>query len=92
MLERGGARGDPAGPDPHRGAATRRRPDVGIATVTTPDALDFYGYWKLFDGSSDAAFYGRNRGYALGNTRSSAIWASGATGGPVRELVVFGQP
>jgi dienelactone hydrolase len=32
------------------------------------NALDYYGFWKLFDGLTDAAFYGKNREYALGNT------------------------
>ncbi|HEU5132506.1 MAG TPA: alpha/beta fold hydrolase, partial [Pyrinomonadaceae bacterium] len=32
------------------------------------NALDYYGTWKLFDGLIDAAFNGKNREYALGNT------------------------
>jgi dienelactone hydrolase len=93
MLERGQAQGDVL-PDPTR-TETRDEddvPDVGIVTVTTPDALDFYGYWKWFDGLSDAAFYGRNREYALGNTpqqRYMGVWSDGQ---PVREPMVFGQP
>jgi pimeloyl-ACP methyl ester carboxylesterase len=52
------------------------------------DALEFYGAWKLFDGLTDAAFYGRNREYALGNTlqqRFMGVWGDGA---PVKELEV----
>jgi hypothetical protein len=93
MLERGQASGDVL-PDPTR-TETRDEedvPDVGIVTVTTPDALDFFGYWKWFDGLSDAAFYGRNREYALGNTpqqRYMGVWSDGR---PVKEPLVFGQP
>jgi acetyl esterase/lipase len=93
MLERGQARGDPV-PDPTRTDVRDEDdlPDVGVATVTTPDALDFFGYWKLFDGLSDAAFYGRNREYALGNTPKQRYMGTWSDGQPVREPVVFGQP
>ena len=53
-------------------------------TVTTPDALDFYGYWKLFDALSDAAFYGRNREFALGNTPDYCYMGTWSDGRPVR--------
>lgn len=52
------------------------------------DALDYYGYWKLFDALCDAAFYGNNRNYALGNTpeqRFMGVWSDGVL---VRELEV----
>ncbi len=52
------------------------------------DALDYYGLWKLFDGLTDAAFFGRNREYALGNTprqRFMGLWSDGM---PVKELIV----
>lgn len=94
MLERGGARGDRQ-PDPTRNDEPRDEddlPDVGAATVTAPDALDFYGYWKLFDALSDTAFYGRNREYALGNTARQRYMGAWSDGRPVRELVVFDQP
>jgi pimeloyl-ACP methyl ester carboxylesterase len=56
------------------------------------NALDFYGLWKLFDGLTDAAFYGRNREYALGNTpqqRFMGLWSDGT---PVKELIVTHRP
>jgi dienelactone hydrolase len=56
------------------------------------NALDFYGTWKLFDGLSDAAFYGKNREYALGNTpqqRFMGVWSDGV---PVKELKVTDKP
>ena len=52
------------------------------------DALDYYGTWKLFDALTDAAFYGSNREYALGDTpeqRSMGRWSDGT---PVAELIV----
>ena len=56
------------------------------------NALDFYGTWKLFDGLCDAAFYNRNREYALGNTpqqRFMGVWSDGV---PVKELKVTDKP
>jgi acetyl esterase/lipase len=93
MLERAAARGDRS-PEPTRTETVDEDdlPDVGLATVTMPDALDFYGYWKLFDALSDAAFYGRNREYALGNTRQQRFMGLWSDGRPVRELTVFAQP
>lgn len=56
------------------------------------NALDFYGTWKLFDGLCDAAFHGKNREFALGNTpqqRFMGIWSDGV---PVKELKVTDKP
>ncbi|HET9479083.1 MAG TPA: alpha/beta fold hydrolase [Pyrinomonadaceae bacterium] len=56
------------------------------------NALDFYGTWKLFDALCDAAFYGRNREYALGNTpqqRFMGVWSDGV---PVKELKITDNP
>jgi pimeloyl-ACP methyl ester carboxylesterase len=56
------------------------------------NGLDFYGTWKLFDGLCDAAFYGKNREYALGNTaqqRFMGVWSDGV---PVKELKVSDNP
>lgn len=56
------------------------------------NALDFYGTWKLFDGLCDAAFYGKNREYALGNTpqqRFMGLWSDGV---PVKELKITDNP
>ena len=52
------------------------------------DAWDYYGTWKFFDGLLDAAFYDKNRQYALGNTsqqRFMGIWSDGT---PVKEPIV----
>ena len=56
------------------------------------DALDYYGYWKLFDGLTDAAFYGKNREYALGNTPEQVFMGEWSDGIPVNKLVVTKNP
>ena len=66
-------------------------PDVETATETAPDALDFYGFWKLFDALTDAAFHGRNREYALGNTPQQRYMGAWSDGRPVTELVVLNR-
>lgn len=69
----------------------RMMPDVSNASRSV-DALDFYGLWKLFDGLTDAAFYGTNRNYALGDThavRFMGVWSDGV---PVKELAVTDHP
>lgn len=56
------------------------------------DALDYYCLWKLFDALTDAAFYGLNREYALGNTpeqRYMGVWSDGT---PVKEMIVTDNP
>jgi pimeloyl-ACP methyl ester carboxylesterase len=56
------------------------------------NALDYYGTWKLFDALCDAAFNGKNREYALGNTpqqRFMGLWSDGV---PVKELKVTDKP
>jgi len=72
-------------------ASSEERPDFSN-TNRTLDAFDFYGTWKLFDGLTDAAFYGRNRKYALGNTseqRFMGVWSDGV---PVKPLIVTDHP
>jgi pimeloyl-ACP methyl ester carboxylesterase len=68
---------------------TERRSRLDTMMV---NALDFYGTWKLFDGLCDAAFYNKNREYALGNTpqqRFMGVWSDGV---PVQELKVTDKP
>jgi hypothetical protein len=56
------------------------------------DALDYYGFWKLFDGLTDAAFYGKNREYALGNTPEQRFMGEWSDGVPVEELQISNNP
>jgi pimeloyl-ACP methyl ester carboxylesterase len=66
-------------------------PDLGGAGRTL-DALDFYGTWKLFDGLTDAAFYGKNRNYALGGTPEQRFMGTWSDGTAVKELVITEHP
>jgi len=56
------------------------------------NALDYYGLWKLFDALCDAAFYSRNREYALGNTARQRFMGTWSDGVPVKELIVTNKP
>jgi hypothetical protein len=56
------------------------------------NALDYYGFWKLFDGLTDAAFYGKNREYALGNTAEQRFLGKWSDGTPVEELSITKTP
>ncbi len=56
------------------------------------NALDYYGLWKLFDGLTDAAFFGKNREYALGNTPQQRFMGKWSDGVPVKELIVQDKP
>jgi len=58
----------------------------------TANAMDFYGIWKLFDGLTDAAFYGKNKDYALGDTSEQRYMGKWSDGTPVKELKVIAQP
>ncbi|HTD29602.1 MAG TPA: alpha/beta hydrolase [Xanthomonadaceae bacterium] len=61
-------------------------------TAESVNALDYYGTWKLFDGLTDAAFFGTNRKYALGDTpeqRFMGVWSDGV---PVKQLKVTDRP
>jgi pimeloyl-ACP methyl ester carboxylesterase len=58
----------------------------------TADTLDYFGFWKLFDALTDAAFDYRNRKFALGNTpqqRTLGFWSDGQA---VKEITVLKNP
>jgi len=89
-----GVSGNPA-PDRVGNSSSRRNGDTEpsrrLETMMV-NALDYYGTWKLFDALCDAAFYGKNREYALGNTaqqRFMGVWSDGV---PVKELKVTDKP
>ena len=56
------------------------------------DCLDYYGFWKLFDALTDAAFYGKNREYALGNTPQQCYMGRWSDGTLRKELMVTKNP
>jgi hypothetical protein len=60
----------------------------GIRRVAA-DAHDFYGHWKLLDALIAAAFTGRDRDAALGNTARQRYMGTWSDGTPVKELVVL---
>ena len=56
------------------------------------NALDYYGTWKLFDALCDAAFFGKNREYALGNTTQQRFMGRWSDGVAVKELKITDNP
>jgi pimeloyl-ACP methyl ester carboxylesterase len=73
--------------------------DAGLPQVPDPNsveagvnAMDFYGLWKLFDGLCDAAFFGKNRKFALGDTKEQRFMGLWSDGSPVKELRVIANP
>lgn len=93
-----GVGGGPANPDrvgnsstQQNGRGAQSSQERRLETMMV-NALDYYGTWKLFDALCEAAFYGRNREYALGNTpkqRFMGLWSDGT---PVKELKVTDTP
>jgi pimeloyl-ACP methyl ester carboxylesterase len=73
--------------------ADHAAPEAAIdGTAGLPDALDYNGYWKLFDALMSAAFSGTQREYALGGTpqqRSLGNWDDGT---PVTPMAVTDTP
>jgi hypothetical protein len=61
-----------------------------LAGAFSIDALDFFGTWKLFDGLTDAVFYGQNRRYALGSMPEQTfmgLWSDGVAVTPLEVIV-----
>jgi acetyl esterase/lipase len=54
-----------------------------------PNTLNYYGIWKLFDGLTDAAFFGKNMQFALGDTPEQKYMGKWSDGVPVKELKVM---
>lgn len=52
------------------------------------NSMDFYGTWKLFDGLTDDAFYGKNGEYALGKGPEIRYMGKWSDGIAVKELKV----
>lgn len=72
-----------------RALGKRRRQEAAPDRFGRIDALDWYGTWKLFDGLTDAAFYGFNRGYALGGGPDQTFMGIWSDGIPVTRLSVL---
>jgi acetyl esterase/lipase len=56
------------------------------------NAQDYYGTWKLFDGLYDAAFYGQDREFALGNTTQQRFMGFWSDGTKIKELNITDNP
>jgi len=63
-------------------------PTSRLRSSVSLNALDWYACWKLYDGLTDAAFSGKNREYALGNTPQQRFMGFWSDGTPVKELSV----
>ena len=63
----------------------RERRGPGSSGREATDTLDYFGYWKWFDALIDAAFFGRNRGIALGDTPEQRFMGKWSDGNPVTE-------
>jgi acetyl esterase/lipase len=76
------------------GSGTPVDGQVSVDSPRTPaiNALDYYGLWKLFDGLCDAAFFGKNREFALGNTPQQRFMGKWSDGVAVKELEVTDKP
>ena len=72
--------------------ADHRAPVATSLWQRTVNALDYCGYWRLFDALTDAAFYGKNREFALGNTPQQRFMGQWSDGVPVKELTVTDRP
>ncbi len=86
-----GLSGAPAGAADPIGDAPQVKRRVRPETMMV-NALDYYGTWKLFDALCDAAFTGKNREYALGNTPQQRFMGRWSDGVPVKELKVTDKP
>ena len=75
---------------------THGTPDLlashGAPTDQPLNAFDYYAFWKWFDGLTDAAFWGLNRQYALGNTPEQRWLGSWSDGVAVVEPIVTAGP
>lgn len=86
----------PTGAD-YRYSLEETRAEVLIEGDSDPavhnlSSMDYYGHWKLFDGLTNAAFYGRDREYAIGNTPEQRFMGKWSDGTPVEELRITKNP
>jgi acetyl esterase/lipase len=65
---------------------------MGEKDLSPPNARHYYGYWKLFDALTDAAFHQRHREYALGNTPEQRFMGAWSDGVLVKQIQVIADP
>lgn len=73
-------------------AADHKAPFASSFWRNSVNALDYYAFWKLFDALTDAAFYGTNREFALGDTLPQRFMGRWSDGVPVKELSITNAP
>lgn len=56
------------------------------------DALDWYGYWKLFDALTDTAFYGRDRSFLFGDSAQETNMGRWSDGRAVVPMTITDHP
>ncbi len=56
--------------------------------ISKIDAVDYYGYWKLFDALMDCSRAGKNCQYAFGNTPEQRSLGTLVTGQILKELTI----
>ena len=62
------------------------------SAIGTGSPLQTYGMWKWFDALTDAAFYGKNRTYALGDTPEQRYMGKWSDGELVKEPQIITKP
>lgn len=67
-------------------------PDDAAYAADAPNALDWYGTWKLLDALMACAFDGEWCAYALGNTPEQRFMGTWSDGVPVAEALVTDTP
>jgi acetyl esterase/lipase len=72
--------------------AAAASPDAAAYAADAPNALDWYGTWKLLDALMDCAFAGEWCEYALGNTPEQRFMGTWSDGVPVAEAQVTDDP
>ena len=56
--------------------------------ISRVNAVDYYGYWKLFDALNAYTRSGTYRNYAFGNTAEQKFLGAWGDGSPIRKLEV----
>jgi hypothetical protein len=60
-----------------------------LSTLSAPDAVDFYCYWKLWDALVDCALNGNNCDVAFGDTPQQRFMGNWSDGTPLTPLLII---
>jgi dienelactone hydrolase len=64
--------------------------DHGMANRRVPDAINYYGLWRIQDALQSCAISGKGCEYALGGTPQQRFMGNWSDGRPVAELKILG--